>query len=367
MVGLGAANAMAAAGDSLIAGAVNGGSPYYQAVRRASLPYRDAGNFAVAGTRTDQIASQIPSAAAAGGSVLCMNGGVNDIAQSIAEGTLRANLIANWSAARALQMEPVSIGMPPTNTAGNVPRYVASEVWRKLYCRKNNIRHVDIWSVLATSAGAYQSGLFSDAIHYNSVGAIAAAARLASVLDSPTGRFPALLAMTDTGSDAGGFIQNAISFTDTNADGVPDSWFASGAGGTYTVQPADAGDFGKWARCSLTAGTNVGMTATAVTLASLGWSVGDRIAVAFRIRWTDASQALSVSCNTTGITTSSTQNLFQETGGATGNSLTVYNEQVISGGTTINLAFFASGTGFFEINRPVIVNLTLLGFPNGVA
>lgn len=352
-------NAVAAAGDSLVVGAVQGGSPYNQAINRNAQQWANAGNFGVAGTRTDQILAQIATAAAAGASKLLINGGVNDIVQSVPEATLRINLIANWNRARALGVEPIDMGLPPTNTAGNVPRYVANEVWRKLYCYKNNIRHADIWPLLATGAGAYTAGLNTDAIHYNSVGAIAAEPAITSRL-SNLANSPPLLAMTDTAADAVTYMNNAVSFTDSNADGLANNWNSLGAGGSYSITAADVGDFGLWQRCTITAGSSVGVSATAVTMASLGWSIGDKIATGFKIRWVDSSQALTVSAYHSGITVGN-QPLFAETGNATGNSITIYHETTITAGTVIGFNFFASGTGWFEFNRPIVVNLTKLG------
>lgn len=350
---------VAAAGDSLIAGAVQGGSPYYQCVWTGS--FANVGNFAVGGTRTDQIASQISLAAAAGAGVLVIDGGVNDIAQSISEATLRANVIANIASAQARGMLVIDVGLPPTNTSANVPRYVQHEIWRRLYCYKNDIPHADIWPYLATASGAYTSGLNTDAIHYNSVGAIAAKTPILNLIQDPNVRTPQLLAMTDTASDHSSFVGNWISLTDTNADGVANGLFASGTGGTYSITNPTGSEVGKWQKVSMTAGTNVGFTGTAVTLASLGWEVGDRLAFASNIRWSDSSQALAVTANLTGITTSDTNPIFQLLGGASGNSIYAYNEVTITGGTTVNYSFTGTGTGNFEVNRVMVVNLTKLG------
>jgi hypothetical protein len=340
-----------------MSGAVQGGSPYEQARVTASQPFYSTGLFAVSGKRTDEIASQIPSAYTAGATMVAIDGGVNDIVQSVAEATLRTNLIANWATIRSYGMEPIDIGLPPTNTAGNVPRYIANEVWRKLYCLKNRIRHADIYSVLAQATGAYKTGYFTDAIHYNSVGAIAAAAPLLSAIQTNVNRDKPLLAMTDTASDAGTWISNAVSFA---GGATPTGWFSTGTGGTLSVNTADANDLGSWFRCTCAAAAAGGMTATAVTLASLGWAIGDKLAVGFRVRWTDASQALAISSYVTGVTVD-VQPMFSETGGATGSSQYVYKECTITAGTVINFSVFATGTGFFEINRPIVVNLTKLG------
>lgn len=351
---------VSAAGDSLIQGAVGGGSPYSQAVYSGT--FVDVGNYSVAGTRTDQIATQIPQAVNANAGVLVIGGGVNDIVQSVAEPTLRANVIRNIQTAQSYGIQVIDFGLPPTNTAGNVPRYVQHEQWRRLWCYKNDVPHADIWPLLATPAGAYIAGLNSDAIHYNSVGAIAARPALLNLIQNSNVRTPQLLAMTNTASDHQSFIGNAVSFTDSNADGLADNWNAFGSGGTYAITAATGSEVGNWQRCTMSAGTNVGFIGTAVTLASLGWNVGDRLALGFNMRWSDTSQALAVSAYFTGVTTAGgAQPLFNVRGGATGASAYVYGEAVIASGTAINVQFFASGTGWFEVNRPMMVNLTQLG------
>ena len=107
----------------------------------------------------------------------------------------------------------------------------------------------------------------------------------------------------------------------------------------------------------MSGGSAVGFTPTAVTLASLGWTIGDRLAIGFRMRTSDATAALSVSCYVTGITVSGSQPLFNDSF----DELTQYSELVIGGGTVINIQWFATGTGWFEVNRPIVVNLTKLG------
>lgn len=354
---------LAAAGDSLVAGVDTGGSAsvYSKAVFRGGYQLRNKGSFAVAGTRSDQIAAQIPLAAAAGAKLLVMDQGVNDIAQSVAETTLRSNVLGNFIAAKALGMTVIDLGLPPTNTTSNVPRYVAHEIWRKLWAAKNGVPHLDMWSPLATAAGAYQTGQYIDAVHYNTIGATIVGDKLRSLLDNPFQTTPPLLAMTDTGSDAGSFVNNAVSFGGVQSGSVPSGWYSYGTGGTYSVTAADAGDFGSWLRCAVSGGTNVGFQAGAVTLASLGWSIGDKLAIAFKIRWSDAGRALTVTGQLLGASMSIGQPVYQNLGGASGDTYTVYAEGNIIGGTTISALFMASGTGYFEVSRPIVVNLTKLG------
>lgn len=351
--------AVAGCGDSLIVGAVAGASPYYKATTRGGIKFRNTGNFAVSGTRTDQMLTQVASASAAGARVVVIDGGVNDIVQSVAEATLRTNWLANMTAILAAGMRPIDVGLPPTNTAGNVPRYCQHEIWRKLYCYKYDIQHADIYTPMATAAGAYRPGYSFDAVHYNSVGAFYGEPVITAHITTPITLSAPLLMMTDTAADSSTFLANAVSFAGGGA--TPASWNATGSGGTYSVTTADAGDLGAWLRCTMTAGSAVGFQPNAVTLASLGWSIGDKLAIGFRIRWGDTAGALAVSCYLTGIGITGNQPMFQDLGGPTGDSMTIYTECVISSGVNIGINWFASGTGWFEVNRPIVVNLTKLG------
>ena len=246
--------------------------------------------------------------------------------------------------------------MPPTNNSDNVSAYVAHEIWRKLYCYRNGIRHADVYRALAQGNGSYRSGMFYDPIHWNVPGAALARAEIERVLFDDFADQRPLLAMTDTPSGYNAFLTNAVSFAGGGA--LPNNWFASGSGGTYSVTPADSGDLGAWLRCTMSGGTNVGFTGQAVTLASLGWSIGDRIAIGFRARSSSMDGAMTINVYWGGITpVGGNQPMYIDQF----DNITHYSEAVIGAGTTINVNFHGSGTGFFEINRPSVVNLTKLG------
>jgi lysophospholipase L1-like esterase len=349
---------VAGVGDSITAATANGNSHYYKLLFKSGGRFVDCGNFGVAGERSDQIYARLAAVVASGAKTVITQFGVNDISQSVAEATLRTNAIAIWAYLRGKGVQVIDLSLPPTNTAGNVPRYVQHNIWRKLYCRFNGIVHIDVWPLMAQATGAFATGYFADAVHPNTVAQNAVADAIYAVMNGAEQASP-LLAYTDTAADASGFVSNAISF----AGGPPATgWFASGTGGTYTVQPPDANDFGSWQRCAITAGTNVGFTPTAVSLASLGWTAGDRLFVGCKYRWVDASQSMTNNTYFTGIATvGSLQPMFGEKGGATGDSYTLQQIVTIASGTNVNLNFFASGTGYFEVNRPICVNLTKLG------
>lgn len=350
------------AGDSLMIGAAGlNTAAYNRAERQAAGNWQTVGNFAVGGTRTDQVAHQIPQVYAAGAGTIVINGGTNDIFQSVSEAALRTNFVANVTAVRALGLRYIDVGMPPSNVSTPVAaRHAAHELWRGLYCLKNGIQHIDMWSPFATASGGWKSGANLDNTHWGPQAAKTAGDRINLAIRDPLSGYPYLLAMTDTADDVGTFVGNAVSYSGQSGATPANGWYNVGSGGTYSVQSADAGGFGSWYRCAVSGGSFVGMGANAVTLASLGWSIGDRLAFGFKLRWVDVSGALAMYVQVTGGVTGD-QPLWGTVGGDAGDDITVYHEFVIAGGTAIGVEFKASGTGYFEVNRPVIVNLTKLG------
>ena len=369
-----------AVGDSVTAAGYQG-SGFFDRLDRTSLGVQRyvGGNFAASGKRSDEIlATQIPQAiavsatAVSGGLTHCLTQfGTNDISQGIAESVVRANAIAIWAALRAAGIEPIDIGLQPVASATNAAKAAGHNAWRRNYCKQHGIQHIDIWTSLASSAGlgAYASGLGFDTIHPNSVAHRIIAGLIQAACEKPYA-VPRFLAAVDDRTFASmpnttNLISNGVSFSDTNADGLPDAFNPAGSGGTYSVQAVDSGGFGKWARCAMTAGSAVGIGGTAQTLAAMGWSVGDKLRAAYRIRWTDVSQALQVSTKFTGITPASgwdTNMLYNDVAGtASGDDMYIEHDCVIGGGTVVGYQWSATGTGYFEINRPIVMNLTQLG------
>lgn len=357
-------NLVAGTGDSLMVGSAGpNNAAYSKAARHASNAWQDAGNFAVGGTRTDQILPQFALAAAKGARIVVANGGTNDLYQGVAEAALRTNWKANVAEAKTRGFTRyIDIGMPPTNVSAAMKTAHANhEMWRALYCFKNGIQHVDIWSPFATASGGWQSGYNVDNTHWASGIAKIAGDRINTAIKNPVSGYPQLLAMTDTASDVGTYIGNAISFSGQSGTTPATGWYHTGTGGTYSITAPDAGDFGSWYRCTMSGGVNAGIQAGAVTLASLGWAIGDRIAIGVRLRWVDVNGAMPLRVQINGVTPDH-QPLWDEVGGLTGDDIYLYDEMTINSGTVIGLVFTGTGTGYFEINRPIVVNMTKLGF-----
>jgi lysophospholipase L1-like esterase len=349
----------ASIGDSITAGTANGNSYIGMFTLINNGIYFDCGNFGASGERSDQILLRVNSVIASGARTVFVQCGINDIVQGVPEATLRANCIAIWTAFANAGIQVIDVGLPPTNTGANVPRYVQHNLWRSLYCSFNGIRHFSIWPLLATNAGAFATGLFTDAIHPNTAGAYTVATALTTFVNS--NKFgSATLALTDSATDNGSAFGNTVTWANTG--GLPTAWFQPITSGVIvpSVVAPDANSFGSWARSTLTTAVDAGLESTGVTLASLGWAIGDRIFLGCRYRWVDASQSLTN--NILYLTPAVNQQaFFQVKGGVTGGDVIVQAISTITGGTLHNMDFRASGTGYFELNRPICVNLTKMG------
>lgn len=360
------------AGDSILSGAGHGvaGERFaYRSHKFRLKPNRGAGS-----ARTDQIAAQLPLVIADGANACILNGGVNDINAGVAAATIRANLIANWNALLSAGVLPIDVGQLPRDGAGgtNDARRLAQadlQLWRQLYCERNGIPHVNAWPQLANPDGTWATGMGDGGLHPVSPGLDALADRIVERLDAP-GQSPRFLELIDRSAGIGGnCLRNAVSFGGVQSGSLPANWFASGSAGspTYSVRAPDAGEFGNWLRCTFgesTGGAYVGFSATAATIATLGWNVGDRVAVGVRLKTSTDGPANLVPR----VLVSAAANLFllyDDHAGAAGEDYYLHYEYTIpASNNAVGLTAYAKATSagsYFEINRPVIYNLTANG------
>lgn len=355
-------------GDSLPNGGYASSSFADRIAYRSGGRYRtniSSDKFSVGGTRTDQVATQLSPAIATGRATCLYAAGTNDIEQSIAAATIQTNLKAAWAQLRAAGVEPLDVGMFPRNSSASLAAARANhEIWRSYYCGKNGVQHVSPWLVLANADGTYKTGYNYDTIHPNALAADAVADLCIAQMDQPWRQTP-VLEFIDRAAASNVILPNAVSFGGVGA-ALPAGYFTSGSSGTpsYSVLAADANDFGGWLRTTFAgaAGSDTGWQGTAQTLANLGMSIGDKILFACRLRW---SAGVKPTITLTGATFAGAYNspVYQEQDGGSGESYYIAFETTISAGTVLGLKVAAqsSGPGYFEVNRPLIYNLTANG------
>lgn len=362
-------------GDSIMAGGFAGMGIPRRATLKSGGKYYSGGSYAVGGKRTDEILSaQIPLAVQNRAQRILFNGGTNDIAQLGATAGIlaaRTNLIAIVAAIRAAGKSPVSVGMLPANNGAQVA-HAELEKWRQLWCLRNGVPHAHVWPVMANADGTYKSGYNFDVLHPNSVGADVAATELIARLENTqAGTLFRELVDLPVGSLIP--LPNAVSFGGVGA-ALPTGYSASGSGATYSVEAPVDGSFGNWLVATYTSAVSaVGFTGTPKSISVLGWSIGDRLAIGFRMKTVAAGEqtlrpritlggSLGMDYGSATAGGGIQSQIFDDWSGAAGEDYNVYYEGTITSGTTMNFNVLATTTGAttqkLMIQRPIIYNLT---------
>ena len=354
-----------AGGDSIIAGGYAGSSLIYRTAWQSGGEFVLGSNVAVGGKRSDEIlAAQFPTLLASSSQLLVVNGGTNDIAQAVGGTSTTGDLAAraNWatmlSQSRAAGKTLVSLGMLPTSN-GYVSDMARHELWRMSWARKNGVPHIHVWHKIAQANGSYASGLNFDNLHPSSAGADLAAAEVLGQLRAP-GKLTAFGELIDYAAGTAIILPNAVSFGGVAA-AVPTGYFSVGSGGTYAVVAPSDGSLGNWLKTTVSgAQTGCGWSGTGKTLANLGWSAGDKVAVGFRLKTVATSEGtlqLSVSLQTSNLI------LFNEYCPITGDWW-VYGETTLNSNSLlfkVTTNTTGAGSQEFWVQRPVVYNLTANG------
>jgi lysophospholipase L1-like esterase len=361
-----------AIGDSLMVPSSEFGGTVKRATRKSAGRHRLVKAYAVAGTRTDQIiATQLPQALADGNRHIAMDGGVNDVQQAIPVATIKSNLIKIWQDILAAGKLPLDVGFYPNNNT-YVSTLATLELWRQIYTARKGIPHADVWTKTANAAGGWLTGLNFDTTHPVAVGAEVGAGPVLAVMDNPfkLSQFGALMDFNTTAET----FPNAVSFGGVGA-ALPTGYNPVGTGATYSVEAPNDGSFGNWLCASYTSAvTQVGFYGSQRTLAQLGISAGDRLAVAFRVKISaTAAGTLSIRAQWNGsVATQMVAEPSQPLDDAcvaTEEDYIVYFETTVGAGAlqtdTMRLQFTATTTGTGAqklcIQRPIIYNLTAAG------
>jgi len=101
--------------------------------------------------------------------VLFVLGGTNDLGHGVPQATIIANLRSIILTARAQKIRVFMMTVPPQTK----PSSAITSLNRAIIHLANSyqIVVVDIYTVLATTSGAYQSKYTSDGLHFNDLGA----------------------------------------------------------------------------------------------------------------------------------------------------------------------------------------------------
>ncbi|MHC6592443.1 GDSL-type esterase/lipase family protein [Arthrobacter sp. C152] len=317
------------------------------------LTVRNAG---ISGERSDQILARFdtditpykPNA-------VVILAGRNDIAQGITLSVYQANVIAMVAKTRAIGATPILGLIPPVNTGTDKPTTIKWNTWLRYYAAANGIITLDFYTLMVDpAAGGYLSTYNTDGTHPSVSGYIAMGQLVADKLGPLLPNWTPPLAV-DNGDTGQLYPSNPILLTDSNADGVPDGWFAYGGSTGYAhALVTDANVRGKMMQITQSANASL----RALQRSFTGFNVGDKVAVC-GVMTTDGGVRTQVKATFTGnggtaspadITAPITRGFF-------------YQEYTVPTGTTnIMIDLIANaGTGVVSWGQVTPINLTALG------
>lgn len=291
-----------------------------------------------------------------------IHGGTNDAGLSISISTTMANIDAMVIALLSAGIEPVLCLLPPRSS-----NQIATELINiRLidYASRNRVRLIAPWRMMSNSSGAWLSSTYSvDGLHPTIYANHAAATDVLSQL-SLSDVYPFL---PRNNTDTNGVIaSNTLFATDTNADGLPDSWIKYGATVTPSLVAGTGDVVGNWLNLAFSGITGAGIVERSLSVGS-GYSVGDTIAIIGRVK----SNGLAAG------TASANVKVNFINGGRNVQPLNLkgidvsdgifYQETTVPVGTTqINIDLISgnyptTGTGDWSVSQMQIYNLTALG------
>ncbi|MDT5057717.1 MAG: hypothetical protein QOF66_6083 [Mycobacterium sp.] len=257
---------------------------------------RWGGAYATGGfTLTDIQATHLPSVLAlkpAPGACMIL-GGTNDAGNigrtfslSYSSGILKS-IVASLLGAGIV---PILVTVPPrTDYPPSINNGITWNTWLRRYAALNGYALVDFYTACVAADGTWLSGYNANTIHPSAIGQMAAARE--ALADGITDLFPPaglVLTSRSTGDLSTMFndgTTNLGMFTlDTNADGIANGLTLVGSAVTATIVTPTAADElnGNWQQISRTTGAT-GLVYLNTSFAS-GWSVGDVLAVSFRVQ-----------------------------------------------------------------------------------
>lgn len=251
----------------------------------------------IGGTRVDQMLTRSDAATAAGNWCLIQTG-TNEALGSMTPTTWAGYMRQLVAVIVGRGLKPILCTPVPINTAGSRLLMDGYRHWLISFAAVNGYPLVDFYSLLANPlTGAYKSGYDNgDGVHPNPAGKQAMGQLVVDAITPLLPAFnPSLPVVNDT-SNGRNLIPNGLFVTDSNSDGVPDSWAKTGSATVSLI--TDAAVVGQVLRItdSASSGTTT-VKAGPITAAGLG---GHRFAFTGLVKVVAASAFCDLSCLVTG-------------------------------------------------------------------
>lgn len=364
-------NRWAAIGDSitersgnLSLGVISGLSWFSHAGWASGQRLRQCVNAGKSGDNTTQMLARLQTDVIAYNPTICaIFGGTNDVNQGgFSAVATMANITAMADMLRSANIQPVFCTIPP-RTDGNYKTNIHALNTRiTRYAEQHGYPLLDFYSQLTDPlvSGAWKTSYSLDGIHPQHV-----ISRLMGQYAS-TNLAPLLPYwgpyLTLDPSDASNMLLNGTFATDTNADGVSDSYSVDTPGATLAFSRISDATYGYRQRITWTgSATSKGIYQTVST----GFSAGDRISIAGR--FTSSLEANSAQVQfglvATGATVDPKRARIDSLSTDVTNGL-FYGELVVPTGTTglqfLAVSSVASQTGTLDLAQVTMQNLTTM-------
>lgn len=315
-------------------------------------------NAGVAGNNTTQMLARFDTDVTPySPTAVTIAGGMNDAASSVTIGTYAANIAAIVAKCYTIGAVPILCTITPsTATPSNRDDLIATyNTWLRRYAWLNGVPLLDFYPLLVdTTTGALHADYANvDGIHPTAAGHKVLGQYVADTLGGLL--LPWSPPMASSNTDPANLLANALFITDTNTDGLADSWtvYSGPAGAAYSIT-TNAAIKGNVQRITCTA---TAATTWLRQLISTGYSVGDTLSFSGKFA------ADTIGANVQILFAGPTLNVYPcvitlpLTGG------TFYCEQVVPEGTTSVQVFIQAraGTGYAEFGQMTVRNLTTLG------
>lgn len=281
-------------GDSIDQGADSGatffgGSWASQLAVRTNQKFHLVRNSGIGGQTTTQIAARFQADVLAHNpGIVVIGGSTNDRNGNMAGGVAqtKANFIAMAAQAKAAGVHVVVRTAPPTDVAGggtlntialNRAAVDNFNAWLKIWARQNLIPVIDLhkhW--VDQTTGGWKTGYTSDGIHPTPAALLIAVEGVKAELPSI---FNGSVDLLVSNADASSLSTNPLLLTDSNIDGIPDSWYFPDFA-AITLSTAAAG---KWVEVNSTTAAKYAYAAASPLLAV---TEGDVVSVAGKVKAT---------------------------------------------------------------------------------
>jgi lysophospholipase L1-like esterase len=267
-----------------IAGAASSFARFASTASRGLLVYGQ--NAGVSGNRSAQMVARLDTIEA-GIDVAFLIEGTNDATDGVTTAAHVASLDACISYMLNKGITPVMVMPPPkTGLETAMGRY-----WLADYAlaRLRKIPVVFPWAFCFATAGtgAWNTAYSTDGIHPTTAASAIAGQAMIDQLRGDAVCLPLPVAQS---AYPGLFTTNALMLTDTNTDGVPDSWNVTNSGGSATNALASNGTLGNW--FSMERANQASTTFSNLSRAvNVGFSVGDRVLCVGRVKTESMSNA----------------------------------------------------------------------------